>query len=78
MSQLFDTAYESNNGTQRIYGGGYLAVRFMLERQRPRIEQMLALTRAGDYPRYQALVRSWGSSMDEEFAVWLARLAPHL
>lgn len=76
LSQLFDTAYESNNGTERIYGAGYLAARFMLEKHQPQIEQMLALTRVGDYPRYQALVRSWGSSMDEEFAAWLATLAP--
>ena len=76
LSQLFDTAYESNNGTERIYGWGYLAARFMLEKQRAKIEQMLTLTRVGDYPRYQALVRSWGTSMDAEFAAWLGTLAP--
>lgn len=75
LSQLFDTGYESNTGEARIYTWGYLAVRFMMERQRDKIEQMLAFTRAGDYPRYQALVRSWGSSLDGEFAAWLEDLA---
>ncbi len=74
LSELFNTGYESLGGTERIYGGGYLAVRFMLERQRARIDQMLALTRVGDYPRYQALVRSWGQDMDADFAAWLAAL----
>ena len=74
LSQLFDTGYESNNGVARIYSWGYLAVRFMMEKQRPDIERMLVLTRAGDYPRYQALVRSWGTSMDKEFALWLEGL----
>lgn len=74
LSELFNTGYETQGGTERIYGGGYLAVRFMMERHRPRIDQMLALTRAGDYPRYQALVRGWGQEMDADFAAWLDHL----
>ncbi len=74
LSQLFDTGYENNNGTERIYGWGYLAVRFMMEKHRPDIDQMLVFTRIGDYPRYQSLVRSWGTSMDKEFATWLDSL----
>ncbi len=75
LSQLFDTAYESNNGTARVYSWGYLVARFMMEKQRPKVEQILAFTRSGDYPRYQALVRSWGNSMDQEFALWLDGLS---
>jgi hypothetical protein len=75
LSQLFDTAYEKNNGTVRIYTWSYLAVRFMLERHREQIQQMLTFTRTGDYPRYQSLVRSWGQTMDEEFDDWLDTLA---
>jgi len=75
LSQLFDTGYEANSGDARIYSWGYLAVRFMMERQRDKLEQMLAFTRAGDYPRYQALLRGWGSSLDGEFAAWLEGLA---
>jgi microbial collagenase len=75
LSQLFDTAYESNNGAPRIYSWGYLAVRFMMEKQREKVEQMLTFTRSGDLPRYQSLVRSWGSSMDAEFSAWLGTVA---
>ncbi len=75
LSELFNTAYEKNNGRERIYTWGYLATRFMMEKQRNKVDQVLALTRVGDYPRYQALVRSWGMSMDEEFGIWLEDLA---
>jgi hypothetical protein len=75
LSQLFDTAYESNNGTARVYSWGYLAVRFMMEKHRDKIEQMVNFTRSGDFPRYQSLIRSWGSSMDAEFATWLVSVA---
>ncbi len=74
LSELFDTGYESNNGVARTYPWGYLAVRYMLEQQRPKVDQMLGFTRSGDYPRYQALLRSWGKSMDADFAGWLAQL----
>nr|WP_315466946.1 collagenase [uncultured Undibacterium sp.] len=75
LSELFDTGYEKNNDSARIYSWGYLAVRFMLENHRDEIDRMLAFTRVGDYPRYQALVRSWGTSFDAEFADWLDSLA---
>jgi hypothetical protein len=71
LSELFDTGYEKNNDSARIYSWGYLAVRFMLERHRDEIDRMLAFTRVGDYPRYQALVKSWATSLDSEFEVWL-------
>ncbi|AZP14421.1 collagenase [Undibacterium parvum] len=75
LSQLFETGYESNNGTARVYSWGYLAVRFMMEKHRDKIEQMLNFTRNGDFPRYQSLIRSWGDSMDVEFASWLMGIA---
>lgn len=75
LSELFDTGYEKNNDSTRIYSWGYLAVRFMLERHREQIEQMLVFTRAGDYPRYQALIRLWGTSLDEEFVAWIATIS---
>ncbi len=31
-------------------------------------------TRVGDYPRYQALAKAWGTSFDAEFALWLKNL----
>ncbi|MBW8185639.1 collagenase [Shewanella nanhaiensis] len=74
LSELFNTSYEINGGSDRVYRWGYLAVRFMMEQHRDKIEQMLTFTRKGDYPRYQALVRQWGTQMDDEFKDWLISL----
>jgi hypothetical protein len=74
LSELFHTGYERNNGSDRIYRWGYLAARYLLEQQRPKVDEMLKLVRAGDYPRYQALVRSWGTSMDQDFSQWRQQL----
>jgi len=71
LSELFHTGYARNHGSDRIYRWGYLAARYLLEEQRPKVDVMLKLLRNGDYPRYQALVRSWGTSMDQEFSLWL-------
>ena len=71
LSELFNTSYEHNGGTDRVYLWGYLAVRFMMEQHKPLIDQMLSLTRQGDYASYQALVRSWGTQYDGEFTKWI-------
>lgn len=75
LSELFETAYEKNTGSERIYTWGYLATRFMMEQHRDKVEAMLTFTRKGDYPRYQALIRSWGTSLDAEFATWLDKMS---
>lgn len=74
LSELFNTSYNRNNGPDRVYGFSYLAVRYMLENHQNRVGQMLVLTRHGDYVGYQALVRSWGRTMDQDFARWLKQL----
>ncbi|KPV96599.1 Microbial collagenase precursor [Pseudoalteromonas sp. P1-9] len=74
LSELFNTSYEQNGGSERVYVWGYLASRYMMEKQRDKVEQMLALTRKGQYTRYQALVKQWGKSMDNDFSQWLAEL----
>jgi microbial collagenase len=76
LSALFHTGYETNTGSDRVYRWGYLAVRYMFEKHPDKLTQMLTFTRSGDYPRYQALVSSWGKSMDSDFAVWLNTLTP--
>lgn len=76
LSALFHTGYEKNSGSDRVYRWGYLAVRYMFEKHPDKLDQMLVFTRNGDYPRYQALVNSWGSAMDKDFAVWLGALTP--
>ncbi len=74
LSELFDTSYEMNGGGSRVYFWGYMSVRFMMENEREKVEQMLGFLRTGDLPRYQALVRSWGTSMDDAFSVWVSDL----
>jgi microbial collagenase len=76
MSQLFDTGYLKNGGTDRVYIWGYLGARYMMEKQRDKVEQLLSFTRKGDMPRAQALMRQWGTSMDADFAAWLDALKP--
>lgn len=72
LSEIFNNTTES--GTDRVYRWGYLAVRFMVEQQPTKVDQMLAFTRKGDFSRYQALVKGWGTSMDAEFSDWLSAL----
>lgn len=73
LSELFNNAV-ANWSTERVYRWGYLAVRFMLEQERQKAEQMLFFMRTGDYARYQALVSGWGTSMDASFHQWLNTL----
>jgi len=74
LSQIFNTGYVRNSGGARIYFWGYFAARFMMENQRDKVEVMLSFLRDGDYPRYQALIKSWDNSMDKEFSEWLSQL----
>ena len=74
LSEIFNTSYNNNGGSDRVYRFGYLAVRYMLENHKNRVEKMLALTRQGDYAGYQALVKSWGRTMDQDFDRWAKAL----
>ncbi len=74
LSELFNTGYVSQGGTERVYRWGYLATRYLLEQQPAKASSMLQFLRRGDYPRYQALVKGWGSSLDADFQRWLATL----
>ena len=74
--QLSELLYNSGEGwnTDKVYRWGYLAARYMMENQREKVEEMLFHTRRGDFPRYQALILQWGTSMDEAFHTWLETL----
>ena len=74
LSELFNTSYEMNGGSDRVYRWGYLAVRFMMEQHKDKIDTMLTFTRSGDYPRYQALIKQWGTDMNADFQAWLSSL----
>jgi len=75
LSELFNTSYNNNNGSDRVYRWGYLAVRFMMENHRDKVEQSLVLSRQGDWTGYQNLMRSWSTSMDQQWFIWLESLA---
>lgn len=74
LSELFNTSSNKNTGSDRVYRWGYLAVRFMMEQQRSKIDNMLAYVREGDWQGYQNLIKSWGTSLDKDFALWLDEL----
>lgn len=74
LSELFNTSYENNGGSDRVYRWGYLATRFMMEKHRTKVDEILTHTRSGDYLGYQSLVAQWGTSLDEEFSLWLSTL----
>jgi len=74
LSELFNTSYNQNNGGDRVYRWGYLAVRFMMENHRDEVEKSLVLSRQGDWAGYQELMRSWSTSMDKEWFTWLESL----
>ncbi|KGJ96970.1 collagenase [Colwellia psychrerythraea] len=75
LSELFNTSYNNNNDSERVYHWGYLAVRFMMENHRDEVEKSLVLSRKGDWTGYQDLMRSWSTSMDKEWFIWLDSLA---
>ena len=72
---MFNTSYNANNGSDRVYRWGYLAVRFMMENHRDKVEQSLVLSRQGDWAGYQALMTAWSTSMDKEWFTWLNSVA---
>jgi len=74
LSELFNTGYINQGGTERVYRWGYLATRYLLEQQPAKASQLLQFLRRGDYPRYQAVVTSWGTSLDADFQRWLVQL----
>ena len=74
LSELFYNN-SANWNTDRIYRWGYLAVRYMMEQQHNKVENMLIHLRRGDYGRYQKVVKDWGTSMDDDFDAWLETTA---
>ena len=74
LSELFNTSSNDNTGSDRVYRWGYLAVRFMMEQHRGLIDEMLVHVRLGNWQAYQALIKSWNTSLDAEFSQWLGTL----
>jgi len=69
LSEIFKNNY--NSGQTRIYRWGYLAVRFMFEKHKNDVNQILNFTRTGQFPQYQTFMDNIGTSYDAEFKDWL-------
>lgn len=70
LSEIFNNTYSMSDYQDRAYRWGYMATRFMMERHRADVDQVLAKFRVGDYARYNDFMRSIGTRYDSEFATW--------
>ena len=77
LTTLLDNEYA--DGATRVYHWGYLAVRFMFERQRAAVDTMLGFFRSFDYgpSGYGQFVDSIRGMHDAEFRDWLVCFATH-
>jgi microbial collagenase len=77
LTTLLDNEYA--DGLSRVYRWGYLAVRFMFERQRAVVDAMLTHFRNFDYgpSGYEQFVDSIRGVHDAEFRDWLVCFAAH-
>jgi len=69
LSEVMRNTYDS--GTPRVYNWGYLAARYMVERQPQLTDAFLPKTRAADYAGYSQQILGLGSQLDADFARWL-------
>ena len=69
LSELLRTNYDHEQ--TRIYTWGYIAVRFMFERQSGYVDNILSTLRIGDFSGYDTILNNIGTSVDTEFAAWL-------
>ncbi|EKO3854163.1 collagenase [Vibrio harveyi] len=69
LSEIFETSYDGFD-VDRIYRWGYLAVRFMFERHKEDVNQMLIETRQGNWANYKATINQWAILYQSEFEQW--------
>jgi microbial collagenase len=70
LSEIFENTYDMSDYTDRAYRWGYMAARFMVERHRADVDQVMAHFRVGDYTRYRDFMRTIGTRYDNEFIAW--------
>ncbi|WP_035372912.1 M9 family metallopeptidase [Pseudoduganella violaceinigra] len=70
LSDIFGNTYAMSDYQDRAYRWGYMATRFMMERHRGDVDQILAKFRVGDYSRYNDFMRDIGTRYDNEFTAW--------
>jgi microbial collagenase len=71
LSEVMRNTYDS--GSARVYNWGYLAARYIMERQPQEQKTFLPLMRVGDYDGYSAHITNLGTSLDANFASWLSQ-----
>lgn len=71
LSTIFKNDY--NSGQTRVYNWGYLAVRYMFEKQRTKVSNLLGYFRPGNWTGYSNYMNgsSMNTSMDTDFKAWL-------
>ncbi|WP_395011079.1 collagenase [Undibacterium sp.] len=71
LSTIFKNDY--NSGQTRVYNWGYLAVRYMFEKQRAKVNTVLSNFRPGNWTGYTSYMNgaSMSNSMDTSFKAWL-------
>lgn len=70
LSDIFNNTYSMSDYQNRAYRWGYMAARFMMEKHRPDVDNVLGKFRIGDYSRYQTFMGQIGTAYDAEFAAW--------
>jgi len=69
LSEVMRNTYDS--GAARVYNWGYLAARYIVERQPQEQLTFLPKMRVGDYAGYSSYISNLGTSLDADFASWL-------
>lgn len=73
LSTIFGNDY--NSGQTRVYNWGYLAVRYMFERQPSQVNSIVNYMRQGNYAGYDSFMGNIRYSNDSDFMAWLPCVA---
>ncbi|MGS0674438.1 collagenase [Shewanella sp. 0m-4] len=70
LSEILANTY--NSGSDRVYGWGYLAVRFLFENHRSDVDALLVLARGGDADGWLTYIdNTIGQNYNSEWNTWL-------
>ncbi|KXO14017.1 Microbial collagenase, secreted [Moritella sp. JT01] len=72
LNKLFMNDY--NSGQERVYRGGYLAVRYMFEKHAAEVNNILNELRQGNFSNYASYMLSMGDIYNADFSYWLTEL----
>ncbi len=75
LSTIFANDY--NSGQERVYRWGYLAARYMFEKQPAQVGAILGYFRPGNYTGYAGYLASIRSTHDADWNQWLTCLSAH-